>query len=121
MSDTVVDSGVVAKWVLPEVDSSQAQRLITDVALKGGRLVVLDLALIEVANAIWKQYHSQLATVEEVRLFLDQLLRAPVQVEPAARLLGPALDIAVRYDRAVYDALFVALSQDLRLPACRSS
>jgi hypothetical protein len=33
MSDTVVDSSVVAKWILAEPDSSQADRLIVDVAL----------------------------------------------------------------------------------------
>jgi hypothetical protein len=40
MSDTVVDSSVAAKWVLPESDSPQAQRLLTEVALKGERLIV---------------------------------------------------------------------------------
>jgi len=52
MSDTVVDSSVAAKWILPESDSAQADRLITEVVLKGERLVVLDLALIEVGNSI---------------------------------------------------------------------
>ena len=115
MSDTVVDSSVVAKWIVPEPDSSQADRLITDVALKGERLIVLDLAFVEVTNAIWKRYHRGLATLDETRQFLDKLLRFPVHVEPANRLLKPALEIAARYHRAVYDALFVALSQDLAL------
>jgi hypothetical protein len=35
MSDTVVDSSVAAKWILPEPDSAQADRLIAEVALKG--------------------------------------------------------------------------------------
>jgi predicted nucleic acid-binding protein len=56
MSDTVVDSSVVAKWVLPEPDSPHAERLIADVALKGERLIVLDLASVKVTNAIWKRY-----------------------------------------------------------------
>jgi predicted nucleic acid-binding protein len=30
MSDTVVDSSAVAKWILPEPDSGQAQRLISE-------------------------------------------------------------------------------------------
>lgn len=116
MSDTVVDSSVVAKWILPEADSAQAQRLITEVALKGERLIILDLALVEVANAIWKRHHRGLATLAEARQFLDELLRCPVHVESVARLLKPALEIAVQYDRAIYDALFVALAQDLQLP-----
>lgn len=115
MSDTVVDSSVAAKWILPEPDSAQADRLIAEVALKGERLIVLDLAFVEVANAIWKRYYRGLATPDETRQFLDDLLHSPVGVESAVRLLKPALEIAVKYRRAVYDALFVALCQDLGL------
>jgi predicted nucleic acid-binding protein len=115
MSDTVVDSSVVAKWILPEPDSAQAQRLITDIVLQGERLIILDLALVEVANAIWKLHHRSLATLAEARQFLDELLRCPVHIEPALRLLKSALEIAAIYDRAIYDALFVALVDDLKL------
>lgn len=114
MSDSVViDSSVVAKWVLPELDSPKAHQLVVTAASRGDRLAVLDLALPEVANAIWKRYHRGLVTAEEARRLLDALLTAPVHIEPAARLLPAALDIAIRYDRAVYDALFVALAQDM--------
>jgi predicted nucleic acid-binding protein len=116
MSDTVVDSSVVAKWILAEPDSAHAARLITEIALKGERLIVLDLVFVEVANAIWKLHHRTLVSLDEARQFLDKLLRIPVHVEPANRLLKSALEIAAKYHRAVYDALFVALSQDLGLP-----
>jgi predicted nucleic acid-binding protein len=115
MSDTVVDSSVAAKWVLPEPDSDHAERLIIEVAQKGESLIVLDLAFVEVANAIWKRYHRGLATLDEARQFLDKFVRSPVHVEPANRLLKPALEIAIKYRRTVYDALFVALCQDLGL------
>src|SRR5437016_1937260 len=111
MSDTVVDSSVVAKWILPEADTAQAQRLVSDVALAGERLLVLDLAFPEVANAIWKRYHRDLATLDEARQFLDDLLNSPVHVEAAVRLLEHALAISAKYERAIYDALFVALCQ----------
>jgi predicted nucleic acid-binding protein len=63
MTDTVVDSSVVAKWILPEADRAQADRLIDEVALIGQRLIALDLAFVEVANAIWKRHHRGLATL----------------------------------------------------------
>ena len=115
MSDLVVDSSVAAKWILPESDSSQAHRLVSESAIRGERLVVLDLALVEVANAIWKRFHQGLASREESRQFLESLVRAPVHVEPSAHLLSQAMEIAMKYDRAVYDALFVALFEELRL------
>jgi predicted nucleic acid-binding protein len=116
MSDLVVDSSVVAKWVLPEPDSSVAQRLISEIAGIGNRLIVVDLVFPEVANAIWKQHRRHLISLDEARGFLAALRTIPVHIEAATRLLDPAFEIAVKYDRAVYDALFVALSRDLRLP-----
>ncbi len=57
MSDTVVDGSVMAKWTLPEPDSAAADRLITEVALKCERLIALDLAFVEVTNAIWEEVY----------------------------------------------------------------
>lgn len=110
MSDTVVDSSVVAKWVLPEPDSAQAHRVVT-AAAAGSKLIVVDLVFPEVANAIWKRRRQGMITPDEARQALDALLRAPLQVEPVAPLLARAFEIASRYDRAVYDALFVALAE----------
>lgn len=115
MSDIVVDSSVAAKWVLPEPDDAQAKHLLTESKRNGDRLILLDLALIEVSNAIWKRFHRGLTTPDETRAALDDLLRTPVDVADSNTLLKPGLEIAMKYDSAVYDALFVALCQDLGL------
>jgi predicted nucleic acid-binding protein len=115
MSDTVVDSSVVVKWFLPEADSAQAGRVFTEVQSRGGRLIILDLVLAEVTNAIWKRCHRGLLTLDKARALLRDLEATPLHSEPAARLLAPALEISLQYDRAIYDALFVALAQDLGL------
>lgn len=116
MSDLVVDSSVVAKWVLPEADSAKAQQLIVQTAASGERLIILDLVFPEVANAIWKRHRQQLIDLSEARELLEALVRSPVAVEPAASLLASAFEIAAKYDRAIYDALFVALAQQQELP-----
>ena len=108
MSDIVVDSSVVAKWILPEADSAKAQHLITQASTDGHRLIVLDLVFAEVANAIWKRQRQHLITPKEATAFLKSLREIPVRVEPAIPLLPPAFVIAMRFDRAVYDALFVS-------------
>lgn len=115
MSNLVVDSCVIAKWALPEPDSTLARQLITDVRMKGGLLFVLEIALAEAANAIWKRYHQHLIPTDEVNELLARLLQTPVHTQPSYPLLALALDIAVKYDRSVYDALFVALANDLQL------
>ena len=50
MSDLVVDSGVVAKWILPEADSANAHQVIVQTAATGVRLIVLDLVFPEVGQ-----------------------------------------------------------------------
>lgn len=116
MSELVVDSSVLAKWFVPEADSPQAERVQSDVINKGGRIIVLDLALIEVSNVLWKQFHRSLMPINDVRDNFQDLCYAPIQIRPAAPLLSVAFEISLRYDRAYYDALFVALAQDLGLP-----
>lgn len=61
------------------------------------------------------RHRQKLITTSEAEGFVDALYRCPVHVEPAMRLLKPAFQIAISYDRAVYDALFVALVQDVGL------
>lgn len=115
MSDTVIDSSVVAKWILPEPDSAQARRILADAAASSGRLIVLDLVFPEVANAIWRQHHRRLIPLDKARRFLDALVRIPVHIEASHRLLPPGFEIAAAYDRSIYDAVFVALARDLGL------
>ena len=116
MSNIVADSCVLAKWILPEADSPLALRVLTQTLQQGGRVVILDLAIIEVANAIWKRHHQGIATRDQCRQFLTLLMNAPVQIEPAARLVQAAWEIAAQYDRSIYDSLFIALAKDLGIP-----
>ncbi|MBC7815964.1 MAG: type II toxin-antitoxin system VapC family toxin [Planctomycetaceae bacterium] len=119
-SNVVFDSCVVAKWILPEVDSDKAQQVLTETAQAGGRAVVLDIAFAEVANAIWKRLHRELITSDEAQNFLDDLLTLPVLVQPAKPHLRVAFEIAAQHDRSVYDALVVAAARDLGLQAVTS-
>ncbi len=115
ISDTVADSCVVAKWILSEPDTPKAMQIVTDAKVAGVRLIVLDLVFPEVTNAIWKQHHRGLLTLDEARVCLDDLQRLAVHVEPARPLLKAALEIATRYNRSAYDAAFVALARHLGL------
>jgi predicted nucleic acid-binding protein len=116
MSDVVVDSCVAAKWVLAEPDSQQATRVFDDVVGRGEQLVVVDVGLAEAANAVWKRWHRRLISRQQACQFLEDFLAVPLQIERASRHLRRALEIAVKYDRPVYDALFVAVADELKLP-----
>jgi predicted nucleic acid-binding protein len=111
MNNWCVDSSVVAKWVLAERDSHLALKLVEDVLSRSGRLFVLDYALLEVANVIWTRTHRKLLSSDEARQALGLLQNAAVQVESGMGLLTAALEIAIQFDVAVYDALFVAATR----------
>ena len=116
MSDIIVDSCVVVKCVLAEEDSDQAEHLFRSVRGSGDRLIVLDMALAEAANAVWKQHHRGLITLSDASRFFGDLLAAPLEIRSAHRLLEAAFEIAMKYDRSIYDALFVALANERQLP-----
>lgn len=119
-NDLLIDSSVAAKWFLPEPDSPEAKQLMHNVSAAGGKLIVLDLAKVEITNAIWKyQHRKQITSNEATRLFL-QLLRTPVATEAAETSLREGFEIAARYDRSVYDAVFVATARRLGLKGVTS-
>ena len=103
----------LAKWVLPEDDSDRVLQLAADAAVAGGQLIVLDLALIEVTNAVWKRVYRKLITPLEAQKFIDDLTVLPVAIAESKPLLKSAYQLAVKYRIAVYDAIFVALTIDL--------
>jgi predicted nucleic acid-binding protein len=74
MPGTVIDSSIVAKWVLPEADSTSADAIVREAVRKAEPLFVLDLAFAEVANAIWKRQYRGLATIDEARQALDDFV-----------------------------------------------
>jgi predicted nucleic acid-binding protein len=108
MADCIVDTSVALKWALQEPDSPAALKVIADIRAAGGTLHFLDLARIEAFNVIWLQYHRRLCTEPEVRLMLDDIRLAPINILDSAPLLNDAFDIAIQFDVAVYDACFVA-------------
>jgi predicted nucleic acid-binding protein len=113
MNDYVVDTSVAVKWVLAEPDSNKALQVVTDTVAANKRLFVLDLVLVEAANVFWTRYHRGLLTLPEAQQALTLLLQATVQVLPCLPILQVAFDLAARYNVAVYDALFVAVLQNL--------
>jgi predicted nucleic acid-binding protein len=77
-----------------------------------GRPYTLDLAVKEVANAIWRRVTLiGDVSLEKALVILGDLLelrRVTLRVEPQDPYLGQALRIAVENRVTVYDSLFIA-------------
>ena len=111
----VVDSSVFASVVVKDAFHERASRFLrrTDV-----ELATLDLAFIEVFNALWKHAYLLRRLSEEQCFALKRLVK-PLILNSVARVYGSldlleeALEDAARYEVTVYDALYVALAKKL--------
>lgn len=108
MTHFVVDASVVVKWYLPEAESIQATSLLAP----GNTLSAPGLIHTEVANVFWKRVQRGELEPAQARLFLLDFLSSPLSIENSPVLLESAWNIA-RYQRSVYDSLYLALADNL--------
>ena len=109
MTHFVVDASVAVKWYLPEAESTQATSLLAP----GNTLSAPGLIYPEVANVFWKRVQRGELEPAQARLFLLDFLSSPLSIENSPVLLESAWNIATRYQRSVYDSLYLALADDL--------
>jgi len=82
--------------------------------LRGGE--TLDLALVEVSNAIWKKtvllgmmkYEDSIIALKAVKELLPQLL----VVHKSVDFLQRAMEISLKEKIPIYDSLYIALAED---------
>ncbi|MFM6402358.1 type II toxin-antitoxin system VapC family toxin, partial [Planktothrix sp.] len=103
MSKFVVDANVAIKWVLPEIHSEIAQRLLDDTY----ELLVPDFFFSEIGNILWKRVRRGETTLELAQTDLTVLMTGDLQIYPSQSLMPTALEIAVRVDQAVYDCVYL--------------
>lgn len=106
MKNCIVDASVVASAFFREDTSPMAQALLTS----GCELFAPDMIYAEVANVIWKRYTRKEIDEQEARELLADSLILPVQITPNRQLAEPALKLALRTKRTVYDCLYLALA-----------
>lgn len=119
-SDLLLDSCVVAKLVIPEPDSHLADQLVTEAIDREDSVLAVDFALVEVANVIWKQHLLGKLDADEAREALLDTFALRLQWIPVEPDITRALDLALQYGIAVYDALFVAMAESLDCPSITS-
>jgi predicted nucleic acid-binding protein len=115
MNSLVLDSCALVKLVWTEPDADLVERIAHRVFTQGGQIVVLDFALVECAQTLWKLFHRKLMEAGQVINLLSQLQSFPLVHMPSLPLLADATALAVAYDRSVYDMLFVSLTKKLNV------
>jgi predicted nucleic acid-binding protein len=107
----VADSSIFASIIVKDEFHGRA---LDFVRRHQGRIATLDLALVEVANTLWKHVHLLKRIPEDayavLRGAVKPLVYSAARVLRADELLEDALDNAVKLGITVYDSLYVTLA-----------
>jgi predicted nucleic acid-binding protein len=107
MKYVVLDASVAAKWYVREADSDAAEKLIES----NLQFIAPDIFLAEVVNALLKQHSKAQLEDSDVRLAMETLLRAGVELVASISLLPRAVELALILNHTIYDCLYLALAE----------
>jgi predicted nucleic acid-binding protein len=111
----VIDASVAVKWCLADEELvPQAEQLLARYRRSEIRLAVPDLFWVELANALWKAVRKQRVGIVQARRSFFLILDLKIPTIATAAFVPAAMELAVRHDRTVYDAIYVELASQLR-------
>jgi predicted nucleic acid-binding protein len=118
VQEYIVDASVLVQAFVVEPDTKRVRSLLRTLYEKPNPAVlhVPEFCLLECTNILWKQVRFHAAKQAEIQKALIALLNTPLTVEPVTTLLPRALDIGAEYNLAVYDSLYIAMSEQLNHP-----
>lgn len=116
MKRVVIDSSVAVKWVITEELEAEALAILGEWEMGSIECVVPDWFFVEVGNILWKKHRNQLITRDEVTNALAELGDLPFLMMPSRPLTDAAVSFAIKYDRTVYDSLYVVLAEEEDCP-----
>jgi predicted nucleic acid-binding protein len=112
LTSYVLDASVAAKWFLPadEPLSNEALGLLRSYAGARVSFLVPDLFFPEFSNIFWKAERRGRCNAATADTALSEILRGGFPTFPTGPLTRPAIQIARKYGRTVYDCIYVALA-----------
>ena len=114
MENLAVDSGIVVKWFVPEHDSAQAKLIYEDYQTGNLELLAPDLIYAEFGNIMWKKRLFQNLSEPNANNALALFQTIKFKLTLSSVLFDEAFEIAIKYRRAFYDSLYLALSERAR-------
>ena len=111
MINYVIDANVALKWYIPETLTSDAVALLENLKEEKYRFFAPDLILPEIGNVLWKKYMKKELSSEEVRFITETILKTlPIKLYTSKNYLPAAMEIAMKFQRTLYDSLYLALA-----------
>lgn len=113
MSDVVVDTSIAVAWVVSEVHTDEAMRLLHEWQARSIRRVVPSWFACEVANVLYRRVGSGL-TLGDAQVGVRAILGEVTVLDFDASLSTRAMEYALGFGQsAAYDAHYLALAERL--------
>ena len=115
----VVDASVAVKWYLLDEDyADQAGALLSQFRQGAIKLAAPTHIRYEVASAITVATRGRAPrlTLEQGRRAIEEFLALDLETTGDAKIVRLAYDLVHEYDCAFYDALYLALAQEMGVP-----
>lgn len=110
----ILDASVVVKWFVEEEGNEIALAIREKFWKKDIDIIVPDLLLYEISNAL---KHNPKFNEKDVKDAVESLINMGIRILiPSLDIFKKAIDIAFSYEITLYDAYYVALSDELKIP-----
>jgi predicted nucleic acid-binding protein len=106
----VLDASVLAAVYVDDPSSPASGALLERLVGQRAELHAPDLALLEVANVLWKRVRRGELVAADAMSAIADLSVAAIRLHPAGLLVRSALGLALAHRLTVYDAAYVALA-----------
>jgi len=100
----VIDSSALIKYFAREIGWERVRELMMD------GVITIDLAIKEVANALWKKVIRGETNYDTALTIIKTLLEDTIPIIDQREYLMKALELAVKHRITIYDAIFIVLA-----------
>ncbi len=112
----IIDSSIGVKTIIPEHDSAKAWQLQGDVRKGIHELLAPDLYMIEISNILISAHRTGKIPAKDLPFTYLELFRQQPIIFSATAYLPGAFKIASQIRVSVYDAIYLAMSQQENCP-----
>lgn len=110
MKDFVVDASIAIKWFVPEIHSEAALSLLEMQEAGAVSFHAPDLLYSETGNILWKKTLKGEILQRDAYFISGEIRKIPKSIYPGEELAEPALKIASKTMRSVYDSTYLCLA-----------
>jgi predicted nucleic acid-binding protein len=102
---------LLEQFVPTEALVGEARELLLQSVMGKIQVIVPDLFWVELGNVLWKAVRTGRVTRTVAESGLGEVKQQGLMTTSSYRLIEAAMEIALRFNRTVYDSVYVALAQ----------